>query len=98
MIIESGDESSLDMSLTCEHVLHMSVMIQLRNVPDALHRRLKARAALEGMSLSDYCIAELRRFAERPTLNEMLDRLATREPVKVDVSIVDLIRADRDSR
>lgn len=76
----------------------MSIMIQLRNVPDALHRRLKARAALEGMSLSDYCIAELRRFAERPTLNEMLDRIATHEPVKLNVSAADLIRAKRDNR
>ena len=46
----------------------MSKMIQIRNVPDALHRRLKARAAEAGMSLSDYLLAELRRSAERPTL------------------------------
>ena len=39
----------------------MSAMIQVRNVPDALHRKLKSRAALEGMSLSDYLLAELRR-------------------------------------
>jgi plasmid stability protein len=56
-------------------------MIQLRNVPDALHRRLKARAALEGMSLSEYLIAEVRRAAERPSVSELRQRLARRSPV-----------------
>lgn len=76
----------------------MSTMIQLRNVPDHLHRTLKARAALEGMSLSDYCIAELRRFAERPTVAEFLARLETREPVKLSISAEDTVRAMRDGR
>jgi plasmid stability protein len=76
----------------------MSTMIQLRNVPDHLHRTLKARAALEGMSLSDYCIAELRHFAERPTVAEVLARLATREPVKLTISAEDTVRAMRDGR
>jgi antitoxin FitA len=51
-------------------------MIQLRNVPDALHRRLKARAAMAGMSLSDYLLAEIREIAERPTLAELRDSSA----------------------
>jgi antitoxin FitA len=59
----------------------MSKMIQIRNVPDALHRRLKARAALEGKSLSDYLLAEIREIAERPTVEEMRARLARRAPV-----------------
>ena len=46
----------------------MPVMIQVRHVPDALHRRLKARAALAGMALSDYLLLELRSVAERPTI------------------------------
>ncbi len=50
-------------------------MIQIRNVPDFLHRKLKARAALEGMTLSDYLMAEMRRSAERPSINELLERL-----------------------
>ena len=58
----------------------MSKMIQIRNVPDGLHRRLKARAALEGRSLSDYLLEELRRMAERPTLQELRQRIAAREP------------------
>ena len=56
-------------------------MIQLRNVPDMLHRKLKARAALEGMSLSEYLIAEVRRGAERPSVGELRVRLAERAPV-----------------
>ena len=60
------------MSDTCQG------MIQIRNVSGALHRRLKSRAALEGMSLSDYLLAELRRVAERPTLGELRERLERR--------------------
>jgi plasmid stability protein len=73
-------------------------MIQLRNVPDALHRTLKSRAALAGMSLSDYLIAELRRVAERPTRAELLERLAKREPVVLDESPADALRAEREAR
>jgi plasmid stability protein len=73
-------------------------MIQIRNVPDWLHRKLKARAASEGMSLSDYLIRELKREAERPTLEEFRARLATRTPVKPSVSPAELIREERDKR
>jgi len=48
----------------------MPTMIQLRHVPDDLHRKLKARAALAGMSLSDYLLREIRDVAERPTIGE----------------------------
>lgn len=73
-------------------------MIQIRHVPDRLHRRLKARAALEGRSLSDYLLAELGRIAERPTRQELLERLA--QPARGDLrpSPADIIRAERDSR
>jgi len=76
----------------------MSVMIQIRNVPDDLHRRLKARAAMAGMSLSDYLLKEVRQVAERPTMEEILQRIATREPVKTSISMADAVRAERDSR
>jgi antitoxin FitA len=76
----------------------MSTMIQLRNVPDALHRKLKARAALAGMSLSDYLLAQVREIAERPTLEEMVARLRRHEPVKLPKSAADLVRAERDAR
>ena len=84
------------MRIACKHVVNMSKMIQLRNVPDALHRRLKARAASEGMTLSDYLIGELRRTAERPTVRELLERLSEREPVLVDRSPAEMVRAERD--
>ena len=76
----------------------MSRMIQLRNVPDALHRRLKARAALEGMSLSDYLIAEVRRAAERPTTGELRQRLARRKTVTPSVSPAQAVREEREGR
>jgi hypothetical protein len=76
----------------------MSRMIQRRNVPDPLHRTLKARAALAGMSLSDYLVAEIRRIAERPTLAEMRERLRRREPVAAPHSAARAVRAERDAR
>lgn len=76
----------------------MSKMIQIRNVPDALHRTLKARAAMAGMSLSDYLLAEIREIAERPTLEEMQERVQQREPVVLPVSAARVIREMRDSR
>ena len=62
----------------------MSKMIQIRNVPDELHRKLKVRAAERGMTLSDYLLAEVEEIADRPTLSELMERLATDEPVELD--------------
>ena len=76
----------------------MSTMIQIRNVPDALHRKLKSRAALAGMSLSDYLLQQIREVAARPTLEVMRARLARRSPVSVSVDPVRAVRAERDSR
>jgi antitoxin FitA len=76
----------------------MSKMIQLRNVPDALHRGLKARAAMAGMSLSDYLLAEIREIAEKPTLAEMRERLHRRRPAAVELDIARLIREEREAR
>jgi len=73
-------------------------MIQLRNVPDSLHRSLKARAAMAGMSLSDYLLSEIKEIAERPTLAEMRERLHQREPVSVQIDTARLVREERDSR
>ena len=76
----------------------MSIMIQIRNVPDPLHRKLKSRAALAGMSLSDYLLAELRQTAERPTLAELRDRLARRAAATPDMSPEQAVRAERDAQ
>jgi plasmid stability protein len=74
----------------------MTTMIQIRNVPDTLHRRLKARAALAGMSLSDYLLGQIREIAERPTLEELRDRLEHRSKVAPSVTPADMVRAERD--
>ncbi len=76
----------------------MSKMIQLRNVPDALHRQLKARAALSGLPLSDYLIREVRKVAEQPTPEEMRERLRLRAPYRGKVSPTEIVRAERYSR
>jgi len=81
---------------TCVYVIHMSTMIQIRNVPDGLHRRLKSRAALAGMSLSDYLLREIRDVAERPTIEELRARLHQRSRVTPSVAPAQVIRAERD--
>jgi plasmid stability protein len=76
----------------------MARMIQLRNVPDSLHRTLKAQAALAGMSLSDYLLAEVRRLAERPTIAELRERMQRRSAVTGVRSAADAVRRERDAR
>ncbi len=76
----------------------MPKMIQLRNVPDDLHRGLKARAAMAGMSLSDYLLAEIKEIAERPTLAELRERLHTRKPVSAQIDTARLIREERERK
>ena len=89
---------TLDMCYTCIYAQRMSKMIQVRNVPDNLHRTLKAQAALAGMSLSDFLLAEIRRVAERPTLAELRERLRGRSRVVASVSAAQAVRRERDSR
>ena len=72
-------------------------MIQIRNVPDDLHRTLKVRAAQAGMTLSDYLLSEIEQVAEKPTLSEMMERLAHDEPVELDVPPNVTIRRMRDA-
>jgi plasmid stability protein len=73
----------------------MERMIQVRNVPDALHRGLKARAAMAGMSLSDYLLRELREIAERPTLSEFRERLHKRSPLSLTLDTAGLVHEER---
>ncbi|MGE5270343.1 MAG: FitA-like ribbon-helix-helix domain-containing protein [Thiohalocapsa sp.] len=73
-------------------------MIQIRNVPDALHRELKSRAARAGMSLSDYLLREIQQVAERPTLEEMRARLHNRPRSNPSESAEEAVRAERDAR
>jgi antitoxin FitA len=76
----------------------MSRMIQIRNVPDALHKKVKARAAQSGMTLSDYLLLEIERISAIPTRDEMLERLHGRRPVKLKSSAAEILRKARDSR
>jgi len=76
----------------------MPATIQLRNVPDALHRRLKSRAALAGMPLSDYLLNQLRAVADRPTIEELRARLERLPPFTPSVTPARAVRAERDRR
>jgi plasmid stability protein len=76
----------------------MATMIQIRHVPDEIHRKLKARAALEGMSLSDFLLREVREIAERPTVSELRARVRGRARVTPSESPAQAIRAERDAR
>jgi plasmid stability protein len=73
-------------------------MVQIRNVPTEIHRRLKARAAIEGMSMSDYVLREVRKALDRPTRQEILERLMAKPVRHVRSSAAAVIRAERDSR
>jgi antitoxin FitA len=76
----------------------MPKVIQVRNVPDDVHKRLKIRAAEEGRSLSDLVREELIELSARPTLAEMVERLRERPPVDVGESAADAVRAGRAER
>jgi plasmid stability protein len=73
-------------------------MVQIRNVPIDTHRRLKSRAAIEGMSMSDYILREIRKALDRPTRQEVLDRLRAQPVRRLRRSAATVIRAERDSR
>ena len=73
-------------------------MIQIRNVPEETHRRLKARAAMEGMSMSEYILRALQRLTEKPTVQELRARIAEQPPVALPESAADAIRELRDQR
>ena len=76
----------------------MSKTLQVRDVPEEIHRILKARAALGGMSLSEFVLKELERIANRPSREELYERLRRRQSVELDVSAADLIAAERLAR
>ena len=75
-----------------------STMVQIRNVPAEFHRRLKARAAIEGMSMSDFILREIGKALDRPTRQEVLARLRGPAPRQVRRKAADVIRAERDAR
>jgi hypothetical protein len=86
----------LDMSATQSNVVHMSKMIQIRNVPDEMHRELKVRAATEGMTLSDYIKKELSWVNDTARLEAAYETAKARGPLGLTTKqIVDLIREGR---
>jgi antitoxin FitA len=90
---------AIDMSGARDNVLHMSKMIQIRNVPDDLHRELKMRAAAAGMSMSDYIKRELGRQSRKSTIPEIAARRRARNRGRTSTlttqKIVDIIRESR---
>jgi plasmid stability protein len=79
-------------------IVRMARLLQVRNVPDRLHRQLKARAASENRSLSDYVLRELERMAARPTQAELMTRLARLTREALPVSAAEILREERDAR
>ena len=76
----------------------MNMMIQIRNVPEALHRRLKARAAMEGMSMSLYILREIEKSLERPSRRALLQAIREQPEIDLDQSPADLLREERELR
>ena len=76
----------------------MSKMLQIRNVPDAVHRRLKSRAALAGTSMSDYVLREIEQALSRPTRDEVFARIAELPPIDLDPPSSDVLREERGRR
>lgn len=73
-------------------------MIQIRNVPEPLHRRLKARAAMEGVSISRYVLREIERSLERPTRRELLEAIALQSDRVLEPLPAEILREERDRR
>ncbi|CAN5470033.1 antitoxin [soil metagenome] len=78
-------------------VYHMSKMIQIRNVPDVVHREVKVRAARAGMSLSDFLLREVVRLVETPPVEDVLARLAGRARPRLTETPAEAVRAEREA-
>jgi len=72
--------------------------LQIRNVPEDLHRKLKARAAHMGISLSEYLLREITELASRPTIEEFIEQLERHPKVHLSSNVADIIREERDAR
>jgi len=88
----------MDMRRTFLYAEDMSKMIQVRDVPEQVHSTLKARAAREGMSLSDFIKRELARAAERPTMREWLEFTKRAKPIPTNRSAAEIVRELREAR
>jgi antitoxin FitA len=86
------------MCATWLHACRMPVMVQIRHVPDEIHRKLKMRAAERGMALSDFLLREVSEVANRPTLEEVVERMRRRPKATVRIDSAALVRAERGAR
>jgi antitoxin FitA len=91
-----NNATAIDMSATWPNVFHMSKMIQIRNVPDDVHRTLKVRAAAEGISLSDYIKRDLEEVAKQLTLEDVFARARSRGPSRITTE--EIVAGIRESR
>jgi plasmid stability protein len=91
-------DASIDMRGACVHASCMSRMLQVRNVPEALHRRLKMRAAGKGQTLTDYVLDVLKRADREPSIEEWLEELRALPATRLSVSPAALIRKARKAR
>ncbi|MGH3666295.1 MAG: FitA-like ribbon-helix-helix domain-containing protein [Egibacteraceae bacterium] len=82
----------------CNSVEDMSRMIQVRNVPDDLHRALKVRAAQAGLTLTDYVLRELTQIAARPTLEQVLAGIDAEPTPALSETPAEAVRAERRAR
>jgi hypothetical protein len=73
----------------------MSKLVQVKGVPEGVHRRLKARAALRGQTLSDYLRGEMQRLAARPSAEELLALLDREAPAALGESAASEVRRAR---
>ncbi|NKC15134.1 MAG: toxin-antitoxin system HicB family antitoxin [Gammaproteobacteria bacterium] len=76
----------------------MSTLLQVRNIPEELHRRLKARAALEGLSMAQFVIREIERALQRPTRQMVLEAIERQPATMLDEAPAEAVRQERDSR
>jgi antitoxin FitA len=81
---------------TCNHTNCMSTNIQIRNVPSDIHRRAKARAAIAGMSLSEFVLGELKKALRKPTREDLLKRIATYPEIDLSPSPASMVREERE--
>jgi plasmid stability protein len=90
------------MHALCMRSMHIAIIVdmanvQIRGVPDGVHRRLRAQAALAGQSLNEYLLAQVTELASRPTLPELITRIRQLPPYE-GPSIASLIREERERR
>lgn len=78
--------------------MHMNTMIQIRNVPETLHRRLKVRAAMEGVSMSRFVLREIERALERPSRRDLLEAIRAQPEIELDPPPAEILREERERR